>query len=142
MDSCLPTLTLDGFVTNKRMMFYKLWEYFLTSEYSQSNTFYGMICSYKHVLATAISSGNLVEAARSIEGSLTSMYKRYYDNVAVDCQIGEDIETNTQVVKIAVSCSDDSGKTYRLYKEIENKDSKIKNYESLLSELYEHYAIT
>lgn len=142
MNSCLPTLTLDGFVKNKQMIFYKLWEYFLTSENSQSNTFQGSIASYKHIMATGFSSGDLDSIKRNVESVLNKLYKKYFDTVVVDCEVGEDLETNTYIVRISITASDTDDKTYRLAKEIENSNGEIKNYDKLLNELYEHYART
>lgn len=140
MNSCLPTLTLDGFVTNKQIMFYKLWEYFLTSEKSQSNTF--PVSSYKYIMATAFETNNIQNIARNMEGALEHLYKNYFDNVTVDCETAEDSETNTYKVRISISASDSGGTTYRLAKELENTNGEIKNYDKLLNELYDHYAQT
>lgn len=141
MNSCLPTLTLDGFVTNKQIMFYKIWEYFLTSEKSQSNVFSG-INSYKYIMATAFETSNIDGIARSMEGSLTNLYKKYYDNVKVDCEVADDTETNTLKVRISITVSDTGGTTYRLARELENTNGELKNYDKLLNELYQHYAQT
>lgn len=141
MDSCIPTLTLDGFVKNKQMIFYKLWEYFLTSEKSQSNT-YGDIASYKYILATGLENNDEQSIVRTVESSLYNLYHNYFDNVQVSCELGTDPETSTLFVKIDIMASDTDGKTYRLAKEIENSNGEIKNYNTLLNELYEHYATT
>lgn len=140
MNSCLPTLTLDGFVTNKQIMFYKIWEYFLTSENSQSNTFY--VSSYKYIMATAFETGDQSAIGRSMEGALTNLYKKYYDNVQVDCEVVNDLSTNTLKVRISLTVSDSGGTTYRLAKELENTNGELKNYDKLLNELYTHYART
>lgn len=142
MNSCLPTLTLDGFVKNKQMIFYKLWEYFLTSESSQSNTYMGLIASYKHIMATGLSLNDVESIRRNVESALDNLYKKYFDNVSISCEIGEDLETNTNIVRISITVSDSDGKTYRLAREIENSNGEIKNYNKLLNELYEHYART
>jgi hypothetical protein len=140
MDSCLPTLTLDGFVTNKQIMFYKIWEYFLTSEYSQSNTF--SIYSYKYIMATAFETNNIQSIGRNMESSLENLYKKYYDNAKVDCETIDDLETNTLKVRISITVSDNGGSTYSLAKELENTNGELKNYNELLNELYNHYAQT
>lgn len=140
MTSCLPTLTLDGFVTNKQIMFYKIWEYFLTSEHSQSNTF--NVASYKYIMATAFENSDTQSIARSMEGALESLYKKYYDNVKVDCETVDDTETNTLKVRISITVSDNGGSTYRLARELENTNGELKNYDELLNELYTHYAKT
>lgn len=140
MKSCLPTLTLDGFVTNKRLIFYKVWEYFLSSEYSQSTTFRGMISSLKYILAT-VDPNDSVEISKKIEDTLNTMYRKYFDNSTVDVLIDEDPETRTLRINIAIECSDDGDETvYRLYKEVESTNGEIKKYNELLNELYAHYS--
>lgn len=46
----IPSLTVDGFITNKRTQISKIMEYFLASDKSQSNTFYGKVYSLKGIL--------------------------------------------------------------------------------------------
>jgi hypothetical protein len=40
MNSVLPSLSDEGFISNKEVIIAKLFKYFLASNYSQSNTFY------------------------------------------------------------------------------------------------------
>lgn len=138
MKSSLPTLTMDGFVTNKRLIFYKCWEYFLVNQYSQSNTFYGSIASLTYLLAAKVDPDGKAE---SIEIALRDMYLRYFDKVNIDVSIDDDDATSTQFVKIAITCSDNESDTkYYLAKEIENKNGEIMKLDELLTELYDHYA--
>lgn len=136
MKSCVPSLTTDGFVTNKRMIFYKVWEYFLASEFSQSNLFRGQVASVKYVIGTASN----ITIVKQAEGTLKKLFERYFDNVTVDCYI---VDTNAafQTLSVAITCYDNDAPeiTYTLAKDIEHQKGKIQNYNELLSELYQHY---
>lgn len=133
--SCLPTLTLDGFVTNKQIMLSKIWEYFLTSEYSQSNVFHGDIFSFKYIMATA--SGQL-ECSRIIEENLSNLFRKYYETVLVDVIVEDVGDTGTQRVKISVTVKEDD-KSYYLADEVEYTNGKIENFETALDEMYSTY---
>ena len=135
MAGCIPALTIDGFITNKRLMITKIWEYFLASEYSQSNIFHGDITSFKYIMATSTPGRDLIN---TLESELTKLFNRYYDVVHVDVLINEDIDTGTQRVSMAVTIKED-GKTYHLSNEIAYTNGKIENFENKIDELYDMY---
>lgn len=137
MESCLPSLTPDGFIRNKRMIFYKLWEYFLTSEYSQSNVYYTKIASLKYALTSFPTAVRLVAAT---EEMLKTMYENYFDNVTVDCFIINP-EDAWQILSISITCYDNEKPDikYTLVKDIKHQKGEIHKYEELLQELYRHY---
>lgn len=137
MKSCVPSLTTDGFVKNKRMIFYKVWEYFLASEYSQSNSYSGDIASLKWIIGT--NSSNIVIVDKT-EEHLKKLFKKYFDDVEVDCFIVNEKEA-FRTMSIAITCKDDEDPdiTYTLVKDVQYQKGEIKNYEQLLVELYQHY---
>lgn len=137
MKSSIPSLTLDGWIDNKHLQIRKIWEYFMTSEYSQTNTFIGDICSLKYILATSIPEVNLVS---NVEAALRRMYSKYFDNVNVDVILDQDTDITKYILKISISCVDDD-QTYYLNRELAYSNGKIDRYENLLDELYGYYGI-
>lgn len=136
MRSAIPSLTLDGWIENKNLQMTKLWEYFLASEYSQSNIFFGDISSLKYILATSDPKYNLIT---NLESTLTKLYQRYFDKAIADVGIDANSELNKYKVYITVTCND-SGKDYRLAKELTYSNGKIEKFEELLDNLYSQYS--
>ena len=136
MQSCVPSLTQDGFLTNKRTQMYKIWEYFLTADYSQSTIFRGEVKSFRYLLATC----KIGELKEKLEENIKSLFNAYFDTTRVNVSVVTNTDTNTQYCRIAVVCKD-SDTTYSLYQEIQSTAGEIDNYETLLDELYEQYGI-
>ena len=134
MQSSIPSLTLDGWIDNKHLQMRKLWEYFMASEYSQSNTFFGNIASLKYILATELPSNSL---ASKIEEVLSILYNRYFDSSSVSVYI-DDKELNKYKFTIAITCTDENNEYY-LNRELVYSNGKIETYESLLDDLYDQY---
>lgn len=134
MQSCVPSLTQDGFLTNKRTQMYKIWEYFLTSDYSQSTTFRGNVKSFRYLLATYTPD----ELKEKLESNIKDLFDAYFDSTQVIVNVLTDSNTNTQYCKIGVVCTDEK-KKYQLYTEIKSTAGEIDNYETMLDELYEQY---
>lgn len=135
MQSCVPSLTQDGFLTNKKTQMYKIWEYFLTSDYSQSTSFRGKIKSFRYILAAY----KTIDLKAELESNIKELFNAYFDTTRVSVSVVTNDDTNTQYCKIAVVCTDGSN-TYSLYQEIKSTAGEIDNYETLLDELYEQYA--
>lgn len=140
MTSSVPTLTMDGFVTNKNLMVAKLWAYYLTSDHSQSTTFSGYVQSLKYDLLSSDIDSMLT---KNIESSLEELYGNYFDKAKADVVLKTDKDTNTQYASISLTLTDidEKGysKKYYLSKEIESTNGEIKNFEKLLDNLYEEY---
>ena len=134
MNSTIPSLPLDGWIENKHLQMRKLWEYFMTSEYSQSNTFYGDIASLKYILAISNPRTNLVT---NLESALGRLYSKYFDKVNPDVTI-DGSQDDKWIVKIAITCIDDNT-SYYLNRELTYSNGKIEKYEQLLDELYDQY---
>lgn len=132
---CVPTLGLDGFIDNTQIKIRKLWQYFLTSEFSQSNVFHTQIKSFKYIMATKKVGSDIEQA---MEAALKDLYGSYFNSVNVDVSCVLDSNTNTHYLKIALVINHNN-KNYQLANEIEYVKGQIKDYESKLDELYEYY---
>lgn len=136
MKAVLPTLSDAGFVTNKNMQMSKLFAYFMASEYSQSNAFYGYVSSLKHIIATKESISDIKDG---IQEALQKMYRKYYDivKVIVDEETTDGIR---YTLSISIECRDEgSAQRYHLYKEIKTKEGNMIEFENQLDELYQYY---
>jgi hypothetical protein len=131
----IPTLSRDGFITNKNIVIKKLFEYFLTSEYSQSNTFYRNISSMKYILSTNKDPYKLKE---TMENTLLTLYKRYFTVVDVIIDVSENDDSSTIDLTININCKYDNV-SYILNRDITTDGSSITNYDKLLGQLYEEY---
>lgn len=129
----IPSLTLDGFITNKNAQMKKLFEYFLASEYSQSNTFQGKISSLQFILANDKDAIATVDLIRT---TLISLYKSCFDTVDVVVNYDESDSSSTVNYSIDITCKHED-MYYSLNKDIREKNSKIDNYDELLRALYE-----
>ena len=96
MNSVLPSLSDEGFITNKEVIIAKLFKYFLASNYSQSNTFYGDISSLNYIIATNTPNDKM---RADLETTLIKLYGRYFDSVDFNVNIETD---NTDVAKIYI----------------------------------------
>lgn len=138
MNSSIPSLSLDGWIDNKHMQMAKLWEYFMASEYSQTNLFNGEIASLKYLLATSNPGNNL---KLKIEEALIKMYNNYFDNTVCEVNIDSTSELDKYKVYIQITCIDNNNRYY-LEREIKYSNGKIEDFEKSLDELYESYVPT
>lgn len=106
----LPTTSIFGITDDPSIITEKLFLYFITSEYSQSVTFYGKITSLKYYLNSyATDTGKL---RSSIYDNLITLYKKYFDNVTVEVDIhSKDNNKNTSdlVINIKVTTETEDG---------------------------------
>lgn len=136
MVATVPTLTIDGFVNNKHIQINKLFLYFLSSKYSQSNTFYGNIKSLDYILATV---NDPIEIKEKIESNLTSLYKSYFDNVEIVVNVDAPEYKSTINIFITGTLTD-NGETYSLTKELNTTKSDVATYNLLLDSFYSMYS--
>lgn len=136
MLATVPTLTIDGFVNNKHIQINKLFLYFLSSKYSQSNTFYGNIKSLDYILATV---NDPIEIKEKIESNLTSLYKSYFDNVEIVVNVDAPEYKSTINIFITGTLTD-NGETYSLTKELNTTKSDVATYNLLLDSFYSMYS--
>ena len=131
MNSVLPSLSDEGFITNKDIIIAKLFKYFLASNFSQSNTFYGDIASLNYIIANNVPDDKL---KADLETTLIKLYSRYFDKVDFIATIETDY---TDVAKVYIEGTlQDNGNTYTLSKVVAIQGSTITNFENLLDEYY------
>lgn len=82
MGKTLPTLTTDGFITHPPHLLVKLYEYYISSDYLQSVTFFTEIRSLPYMLKEHGDDINKLEMA--LNKDFTSLLRRYWSIVEVD----------------------------------------------------------
>jgi len=87
MYKTVPTLTTDGFVTHPPHMLIKIFEYFLSSDYSQTVTFYGSIASFRYIVRKH--SDNLDNLRYELNTKLQTTLSRFWNNVTVETELTE-----------------------------------------------------
>ena len=113
MTKIVPTLTMDGFVSYTPHMLSKLYEYFLTANYSQTVAYYGDISSLDYLVKK--NSNNIDELKNDIHDTLNTLLSRYWGIVEVESDIvklEEDKELYT--INISIKVTDDTGAIYTL----------------------------
>lgn len=133
--STLPSLSIDGYITNRHVIMYKLWLYFLASEYSQSNIWRKQIYSLKYILNTI---DDKMDIGREIELALTKLYENYFDNVQAVC-VTNVINVSKIHITISLVCEYDKN-TYTLKQELSSTNNHIDDYEEKLDELYKFFS--
>ena len=112
----------------------KLFEYFLASDYSQSNNFIGTIKSLKYLLSANMKPNDL---ANKVKEALYLLYSNYFDNVSVTCDV---ISEDRAKYRIYIEIKGDrDGNRHTLSKELKSTDNKIDNFENELDKLYQYY---
>jgi len=119
----IPNLSVDGFITDKHMMMVKLYEYFLSADYSQSNTFLGDISSLKFLINETKGAEALKD---DVNRTLNKLYERYFETVTVDTVVTDN--ANSIELKVNVIAIDYDGVTYKLNENISITDNKITNF--------------
>ena len=136
ISNAIPSLSSDGFITNKNLQMTKLFGYFMAADYSQSTFFKHRVMSLKYVLAQY---PKPADAALGIKTALTTLYSKYYDKVTVYVE-QEDNGGGIVKLHIDIQCIDrEPYKEYNLYKEIKTKDGNMVEYENSLDKLYNYY---
>ena len=129
----IPSLTVEGFITNKRTQISKIVEYFLASDKSQSNTFYGKVYSLKGILQEYSSPSDISSAIKS---QLTEMCLHHFDSVEVLTDVSEDM-THRGVYNIKVDIIGRYGEEIiTLSKELPYSMASTTSFDSQLLNLY------
>lgn len=129
----IPSLTVEGFITNKRTQISKIVEYFLASDKSQSNTFYGKVYSLKGILQEYSSPSDIASAIKS---QLTEMCLHHFDSVEVLTDVSEDM-THKGVYNIKVDIIGRYGEEIiTLSKELPYSMASTTSFDSQLLNLY------
>ena len=79
--SAVPSLSRAGFITEPKAIVKRLFDYYILSLYSQTNTYYGTITS----LAYSLKEGgdDMYAVSSYIERTLGEYYKRYFKTVEI-----------------------------------------------------------
>ena len=129
----IPSLTVEGFITNKRTQISKIVEYFLASDKSQSNTFYGKVYSIKGILQEYSSPSDI---ASTIKSQLTEMCLHHFNSVEVLTDVSED-KTHRGVYNIKVDIIGRYGEEIiTLSKELPYSMASTTSFDSQLLNLY------
>jgi hypothetical protein len=107
----VPVLAVTGWETNRKAIMIKLFEYFITSDYGQSNTFKGKVQSLKYLVAMYTDKNEL---RTNIISSLTFMYNNYFKNTVVSATMVDDPATSVITYTIDIACVDADNNSYVL----------------------------
>lgn len=88
MATIVPTLTVDGFVENPAQKLLKIYEYFLTSDYSQTVTYNTYITSFVYIVREF--SDDMSNLKTNLINKLNTLIGRYFDIYDVDVFINDD----------------------------------------------------
>jgi len=102
----LPTMSIFGMTKDSNIITEKLFLYFITSEYSQSVTFYGEISSLKYLLNQYATEPELLK--NEIYETLLILYKKYFDNVEIEVDIKQD-KNKKNSIEIKITTEDENG---------------------------------
>lgn len=133
MKAALPTLSSSqNYLTDDRSIMNKLYEYFVTSEWSQSNTYRDKIASLKYIAASGNNSIRTME--ENIKQSLRILYVNYFSEVEIEVQVIESEETSKVSYVINIIAKTKTGSTLSLDKTLTLENNVI-NYNTLLANL-------
>ena len=134
----VPTLTIDGFVSNRNLIMTKLFEYFLASDANQSTMFYGKICSLKNIIKQE---GTPSKIESRIASDLKALYLNFFTSVDVLTEIVDDQSNGPSapkklsIIKIDISASY-KDKMYTLSQEIQYSNADILEFDKRIFDLY------
>lgn len=132
----IPTLTLDGFVTNKKAQMVKLFEYFLASDKSQSNVF-NNIQSLKYILTQ---NKNMSDLKTALDRAIMDLYKPFFTNVTPDVIIKESDTSNVINIYINIKTTYE-GKMYELTREVVSTNGDYNVFDKSLASILEEQGI-
>lgn len=132
----IPTLTLDGFVTNKKAQMVKLFEYFLASDKSQSNVF-NDIQSLKYILTQ---NKNMSDLKTALDRAIMDLYKPFFTNVTPDVIIKESDTSNVINIYINIKTTHE-GKMYELTREVVSTNGDYNVFDKSLANILEEQGI-
>ena len=125
MDVILPTMSIFGFTTDPNVITEKLFLYFVTSEYSQSVTFYGKISSLKYLLNQYATDPDKLKS--EIYDTLVNLYKKYFPKVSVEVDVKENKKTKKNELIISITTETEDGVISTVNETLVTSGSKITN---------------
>lgn len=132
----IPTLTLDGFVSNKKAQMVKLFEYFLASNKSQSNVF-NNIQSLKYILTQ---NKNMSDLKTALDRAIMDLYKPFFTNVTPDVIIKESDTSSVINIYINIKTTHE-GKMYELTREVTSTNGDYNVFDKSLASILEEQGI-
>jgi len=134
--STLPTLSGAGFTNDGRVKLYKLFAYFIASDYSQTVLYYGNVSSLKYLLMKY--GDDFTTLKSEINSTLMSMYRRYFPTVEVNTDVVEENGPDGTVynkLTIEITCIDKDNKEYSLTQDIRYANDIIQELDNILTRL-------
>lgn len=126
-DQYLPTLSSEGWLTNKEAIIEKLFIYFLAGDVYQSNTFKDYVYTLKEAIQRSDDNHPLQDL---ISEYLTRLYEDFFPVVEPTITIQE---TDTDLLyTIDLKLVDEDKKEYNIQRILQSRDSKIINWQELL----------
>lgn len=126
MSTKLPTLTSSGWLSDTVTISNKLMDYFLASDFSQTQFYPGEVASLPYIVQEhGHDPDRLVESVRD---TLTKYFQRYFRYVRLNVRkINLEDEKGQYGIEIDLIAESDDGKRSSLGRLIEIGDSKILN---------------
>lgn len=124
----VPTLSTDNFISEPILKLDVLYAYFLSSEFSQSNTYKGEISSLKYLMQK--NTGDSSMLVSDLISTLTTYLKRYFTEVNVYAEM-----TDVTVIGVSIQVKDSEGVEATLDRALKLNNGKLDTYaevESLL----------
>ncbi len=124
----VPTLSTDNFITEPILKLDTLYAYFLSSEFSQTNTYKGNIASLKYLMQK--NTGDTSALVSDIISTLTVFLKRYFTEVNVFAEM-----VDVTVIGVSIQVKDSDGVEATLERALRMTNGKLDTYaevESLL----------
>jgi len=121
----LPTMSVFGMSTDPGVITEKLFLYFVTSEYSQSVTFYGNISSLKYLLNQYATEPDVLKT--EIYETLLILYKKYFYDVTVEVDVEEDKVTKNKKLTIHITTVTKDGVVSTVNETLNTSGSTITN---------------
>jgi hypothetical protein len=121
----VPTMSIFGFTSDPQVMTEKLFLYFITSEYSQTVTFYGEISSLKYILYQHATEPDELEDL--IREQLVILYKKYFPEVDVVVIVKKGKKEGNYIIDISIHTKTSDGIESTVSKTLKTEGSKITN---------------
>lgn len=128
----IPVLSATGWVSNKSEIMIKLFEHFVTADYSQSNFFLGGIASLKYIIAV---SNGAIEMKQNIIQALAKLYGAYFSSVTVNVSIDTSATSSVVTYTIDLVCHDELNQQYLLSKSISEQGGSLLNIDEIIANL-------
>ena len=126
----IPTLSSEGWNTSPLAQMSKLWEYYQSSDYSQSNVFKGKITSLKYTLQQDIEPTVL---KTNVEKDIIDLYSAYFEEVLPLIEV---INMGGDTVRLVVQITAKrDNEQYTLSRAIQGTGAGVIEYETKLSNL-------